>query len=166
MKANRRSFLGISLVLAASPRIWGDEPPPAGSLPGGRGGHHHWLLHEAPAGDPQPDKTLLLDLPQMMRDDLDMRRHRPDDCTLPSLEPEYLDRLRRGREARLHPHQPEDESDGLDMASPDADDACEALDEYRRTIDAAQRLGCRWVRPAAAGAADPIWRSLRPAIAS
>lgn len=35
----------------------------------------------------------------------------------------------------------------LDMASPDADTRKRALDEYRRSIDAAQRLGCRWVRP-------------------
>ncbi len=35
----------------------------------------------------------------------------------------------------------------LDMTSTDADVRKRSLDEYRRTIDAAQRLGCRWVRP-------------------
>ena len=37
------------------------------------------------------------------------------------------------------------------MASPDPTARRAALDEYRRTIDAAQRLGCRWVRPAPRG---------------
>jgi hypothetical protein len=97
---------------------------------------------------PERHRTLLLDLPQRMRDELDMRVIDLMTATVPSWEPEYLDRLRAQAEkhgcviTNLKMNQA-----GIDMASPDPDARRKALDEYRRTIDAAGRLGCRWVRP-------------------
>src|SRR5262245_23766567 len=44
--------------------------------------------------EPQPGKLWLLDLPQIMRDELDMRVIDLMTATLPSLEPGYLQKLR------------------------------------------------------------------------
>ena len=69
-------------------------------------------------------------------------------ATLVSLEPDYLDKLRAEAEragcvlTNLKMNQK-----GLDMTSEDAAVRKHALDEYKRTIDAAARLGVRWVRP-------------------
>ncbi|MEW6302849.1 MAG: TIM barrel protein [Verrucomicrobiota bacterium] len=93
-------------------------------------------------------KFRLLDLPHIMRDELGMRVIDLMTATLESLEPDYLERLRAEAEragcvlTNLKMNQP-----GLEMASPVADTRRKALDEYKRTIDAAARLGVRWVRP-------------------
>ena len=93
-------------------------------------------------------KLRLLDLPRIMRDDLDLKVIDLMTATLASFEPDYLDELK-GKAAdagcvitNLKMNQKE-----IDMTSPDSATRQRALDEYRRTIDAAQRLGCRWVRP-------------------
>jgi hypothetical protein len=83
-----------------------------------------------------------------MRDELDMRVIDLMTRTLASMETDYLEKFR--TEAvdagctitNLKMNQP-----GLDMASPDQAIRTKALKEYKRTIDAAQVLGCRWVRP-------------------
>ncbi len=97
---------------------------------------------------PQRGKLRLLDLPRLMRDELDMRVIDLMTATLPSLEADYLERLRAAAEdagcvlTNLKMNQP-----GLDMGSPDESTRRKALTEYKRTIDAAARLGVRWVRP-------------------
>jgi hypothetical protein len=97
---------------------------------------------------PQPGKLRLLDLPRIMRDELDMRVIDLMTATLASLEPDYLDRLRAAADragcvlTNLKMNQP-----GFDMGSADEAVRRRALDEYKRTIDAAARLGVRWVRP-------------------
>lgn len=102
--------------------------------------------------DPQLHKTLILDLPQRMRDELGMRVIDLMHETLPSLEPKYLDELRGRAEkygcvlTNLKMNQ-----DDVNMASADADERRHSLDVYKKTIDAAARLGCRWVRPAPRG---------------
>lgn len=96
----------------------------------------------------QPGKLRLLDLPRIMRDELDMRVIDLMTATLPSLEPNYLERFRAAAEragcvlTNLKMNQR-----GLDMGSPDETVRRRALEEYKRTIDAAARLGVRWVRP-------------------
>ena len=96
----------------------------------------------------QPDKLRLLDLPRIMRDELDMRVIDLMTATLPSLDAEYLDRFRAAADragcvlTNLKMNQR-----GLDMGSPDEAMRRKALSEYKRTIDAAARLGVRWVRP-------------------
>jgi hypothetical protein len=96
----------------------------------------------------QEGKLRLLDLPQIMREQLDMRVIDLMTATLPSLEPDYLHRLREESErvgcilTNLKMNQP-----GLNLGSADAGERKRAIDEYQRTIDAAALLGVRWVRP-------------------
>lgn len=69
-------------------------------------------------------------------------------ATLPTLEPDYLRRLRDAAQnadcvlTNLKMNQP-----GLVLGSDDADERRRAIDEYQRTIEAAGLLGVRWVRP-------------------
>jgi len=98
--------------------------------------------------DPAEGKMRLLDLPKLMRDELDMRVIDLMTATLASMESAYLDKFRKEAESagciitNLKMNQK-----GIDMASPDEAQRRKALDVYKRTIDAAERLGCRWVRP-------------------
>lgn len=97
---------------------------------------------------PQPGKLRLLDLPQIMRDELGMRVIDLMTATLASFEPRYLESLRaKAEKANCLLTNLKMNQRGLDMGSPDAAKRKKALDEYKRTIDAAARLGCRWVRP-------------------
>lgn len=95
-----------------------------------------------------PGKLRLLGLPQIMRDELDMRVIDLMTATLASMENDYLDELRATADkhgcllTNLKMNQP-----GLNMASADPAKKDAAMREYRCTIDAATRLGCRWVRP-------------------
>lgn len=99
--------------------------------------------------EPQAGKVRLLDFPKIMRDDLDMRVIDLMTRTLASMEPAYLDELRnRSEKAGCIITNLKMNQTGLDMASLDKETRERALTEYKRTIDAAQRLGCRWVRPA------------------
>ena len=98
--------------------------------------------------EPKRGKLRLLDLPRIMRDDLNMRVIDLMTRTLASMEPAYLDDLRnRAKKAGCIITNLKMNQKGLDMGSPDRAKRKQALDEYKRTIDAAQRLGCRWVRP-------------------
>lgn len=98
---------------------------------------------------PAAGKLVLLDLPAVMRDELDLKVLDLMTACLPSLEPEYCERLRAAadRAGRTVTNLKMNQL-GLDLASPDAALREHSLAEYRRTIDAAERLGCRWVRPA------------------
>jgi Xylose isomerase-like TIM barrel len=97
---------------------------------------------------PQAGKLRLLDLPRIMRDELDMRVIDLMTATLPSLEPAYLEQFRSAAEksgcwlTNLKMNQRD-----LDLGSEDEAVRRLAMDEYKRTIDAAARLGVRWVRP-------------------
>lgn len=95
-----------------------------------------------------PGKLSLLDLPQVVHEQLGMRVIDLMTATLPSTEPRYLDQLRAAAArhgcvfTNLKMNNP-----GLDLASEDEAMRRHALDEYRRTMEVAARLGCRWVRP-------------------
>jgi hypothetical protein len=96
----------------------------------------------------QPGKLCLLDLPRIMRDELGMRVIDLMTATLASLEPEYLDRLRAAAEkAGCVLTNLKMNLKGLDPDSPDVKTRARALAEYKRTLDAAARLGVRWARP-------------------
>jgi sugar phosphate isomerase/epimerase len=100
------------------------------------------------ATQPAAGKLVLLDLPTIMRDELDLRVLDLMTATLPSLEPAYCERLRGAAErARCVITNLKMNQRDLDMASADPARRRHALDTYRATIDAAARLGCRWVRP-------------------
>lgn len=93
-------------------------------------------------------KFTLLELPRLMRDELGMRVIDLNTSSLASMDEAYLDRLRDAAEkagcvfTNLKMNQRD-----LDMNSPDAATRREALRQYKRSIDAATRLGCRWARP-------------------
>ncbi len=96
----------------------------------------------------QPGKLRLLDLPRLVRDELDMRVIDLMTATLVSLEPKYLEQLRKAAAdcgcvlTNLKMNQK-----GLDLATTDEALRRESIAVYRRTIDAAALLGVRWVRP-------------------
>jgi sugar phosphate isomerase/epimerase len=154
MNASRRTFLRTA-TYAASAAVFGrtasaapqQDPALARELGITTGSFMAHLRK-----DPQLHQTLILDLPQRMRDELGMRVIDLMHQTLPSLEPAYLDRLRDRAEkygcilTNLKMNQ-----DDVNMASLDADERRRSLDVYKKTIDAAARLGCRWVRPAPRG---------------
>jgi len=102
--------------------------------------------HIAP--EPASGKLTLLQLPRILRDELDMRVIDLNTSVFPSYDPAYLDRLRKAADdagcilTNLKLNQR-----GLDMNSVDDDVRRNALHEYKRSIDAASHLGLRWARP-------------------
>jgi sugar phosphate isomerase/epimerase len=96
----------------------------------------------------QPGKLRLLDLPRRMRDELDLRVIDLMTATLVSLEPKYLEQLRQAAaDAGCVLTNLKMNQKSLDMANADETVRRQALDTYRKTIDAAALLGVRWVRP-------------------
>src|SRR5262245_18146848 len=97
---------------------------------------------------PQAGRLRLLDLPQIMREEMDMRVIDLMTATLVSLEPAYLEQLRGAAEkagcilTNLKMNLRE-----LDLGSEDEETRRHAIDEFKGTIDAAVILGVRWVRP-------------------
>jgi len=112
---------------------------------------------------PTNGKLVMLDLPKILRDELDMTVLDLMTATLPSLEPGYCEQFRNAAEragcviTNLKMNQA-----NLDMASADPELRRQSLETYRKTIDAAARLGCRWVRPAS-GKARPDQEKLASA---
>jgi hypothetical protein len=96
----------------------------------------------------QPGKLRLLDLPAVMRGELDMHVIDLMTATLPSMTPDYLDRLRTAAEregcilTNLKMNQR-----GLDLGTADEELRKRSLVEYKQTVEAAALLGVRWVRP-------------------
>lgn len=96
-------------------------------------------------------KFTLLDLPKILRDELDMRVLDLNTSSFPDfakVDGAYLNKLRAAADdakcvlTNLKMNQRD-----LDMNSPDSDVRQKALREYKRSIDVASELGCRWVRP-------------------
>lgn len=145
---NRREFLRSSIGAAAGasllPRGTGAETAPLAREIGiTTGSFVRHLTVQA-----QDGKLRLLDLPRIMREELDMRVIDLMTATLASAEPDYLDQLRAAAEragcilTNLKMNQK-----GLDLATGDDALRRHSIDEYKRSMDAAARLGCRWVRP-------------------
>ena len=93
----------------------------------------------------------LLDLPQIMREELDLRVIDLNTSSFPDfarVDPKYCERLRTAADrfgcvlTNLKMNQR-----GIDMNSAQQDVRQKALAEYKRSIDIASRLGCRWARP-------------------
>ncbi len=138
----RRTFLQ-SLPLATAAPAWLSGADITGSLEGELGVTTGSFMRNLNAGT-----FKLIDLPRRMRDELDLRVIDLMTATLASMEPAYLDQLRAAADSagcvltNLKMNQK-----GLEMASPEAAVRRQAMDIYKQTIDAAQRLGVRWVRP-------------------
>ncbi len=94
------------------------------------------------------EKLRLIDLPKRMKNELGMRVLDLMTASFPSMERPFLDELR--NEAikndciitNLKMNQPD-----VDIGSSDSEERQRSLQVYRETIDAAEVLGCRWVRP-------------------
>ncbi|MCH7729215.1 MAG: hypothetical protein IH991_22455, partial [Planctomycetes bacterium] len=151
MVLNRRLFLANSLAAAAAaPCVClGDD---------GKGGRSFKLdkqvgvttssLSGHLVAKPGKGQFSLLDLPRILRDELDMRVIDLNTSSLASEDPSYLDRCRAAAEkagcvfTNLKLNQRD-----VNMNSPDKTVREKALKMYKRSIDAAARLGCRWARP-------------------
>jgi hypothetical protein len=97
---------------------------------------------------PQAGKLRLLDLPRIMREEMDMWVIDLMTATLVSLEPAYLEQLRAATEkAGCVLTNLKMNLRDLDLGSEDEGTRRHAIDEFKRTIDAAALLGVRWVRP-------------------
>lgn len=149
MNLTRRMFLGTALGATAGAVVarGASAAAPAAALAGEigitTGSFFRHLSPERAAG-----KLRLLDLPRLMRDELDMRVIDLMTATLVDLSPAYLDALRQAAAeagcvlTNLKMNQP-----GLDLGHPDLAVRRHALTSYKFTMDAAVRLGVRWVRP-------------------
>lgn len=156
MKKSRRHFLKTStLGLGALPYASSAEaaaPIPVTGLIGVTTGSFFSHL----TFGKEKEKISMLDLPAVMRNELDLRVIDFMSRTLDSFEPAYLERLR-GAIADNHciATNLKCNQRGIDMASPDAEKRSHALKIYRESIDAALLLGCRWIRPVAGGGKIP-----------
>jgi hypothetical protein len=159
MRITRREFIATSALGSAvfAPGAGAAVSPlPAGGLAGEIGITTGSFMQHL-RRDPELHKTLLLELPRRMKEDLGMQVIDVMSETLHSLEPGYLDELRARAEAsrcvitNLKLNQRD-----VDLATADPALRRETLRVYRQSIDAAHRLGCRWVRPALRGhSSDP-----------
>jgi hypothetical protein len=93
-------------------------------------------------------KITLLELPKVMRDELDMRVIDLNTSSLASLSPKYLERVRASADkagcvlTNLKLNQR-----GLDMNSANKSVREKAIRIYKQSIDAASKLGVKWARP-------------------
>jgi sugar phosphate isomerase/epimerase len=149
MNITRRTMLQSTLggaIVAAAP-VWADEKKKHMDVTGQLGITTGSFMRHLSV-DARKGKIRLLDVPQVMRDELDLRVIDLMTATMVSQQPAYLDELRaRADKAGCTLTNLKMNQKGLDMASPDPATRGKALDEYKRTIDSAERLGCRWVRP-------------------
>jgi hypothetical protein len=103
------------------------------------------------SGRAQGRKFSLLELPRIMRDEWDMTVIDLNTMSFPdfsSLSGAYIDRLRgAATDAGCLLTNLKMNQKGFDMNSRDREVRRRALAEYKRAIDIASRLGCRWARP-------------------
>jgi hypothetical protein len=107
--------------------------------------------HAQLTGRAQGRTFSLLDIPRILRDELDLRVVDLNTSSFPDfskVDQSYLDKLRKAVDdagcvmTNLKMNQR-----GIDMNSPDKQVRDNALSEYKRSIDIASQLGCRWARP-------------------
>ena len=93
-------------------------------------------------------KFTLLDVPDIMRTELDMKIMDLNTSSLASMDSKYLEKLRlvADRHGCLLTNLKMNQS-GLDMNSPDSNIREKALSIYKKSIDAASLLGLKWARP-------------------
>lgn len=107
--------------------------------------------HAQMTGKAQGRSFTLLDLPGILRNELDLKVVDLNTSSFPDfakVDRAYLDKLRAAVDdagcvmTNLKMNQR-----GIDMNSPDKQIRDKALREYKRSIDIASQLGCRWARP-------------------
>jgi hypothetical protein len=93
----------------------------------------------------------LLELPRILHDELDMTVIDLNTMSFPSfasVTPAYLDKLRSAaNDAGCVLSNLKLNQKGFDMNSSDKEIRRQAINEYKRSIDIAATLGCRWARP-------------------
>lgn len=103
-------------------------------------------------------KIGVMDLPKLLRDELDMRVIDLNTSTIAGLSNRQLDQLRDAAQSagskltNLKMNQR-----GLDLAHVDDSKRKQALDTYQKSIDVAARLGAKWARPLPL-ARTPDWK--------
>lgn len=161
MKSDRRHFLyataGCAAALTMRPGAESADEPKADRAAGSGHSLARELglvtasAHAQMTGKASGRMFTLLELPHIMREELDIRVVDLNTMSFPDFETvdrEYLDRLRRAVDradcvmTNLKMNQR-----GIDMNSRDQNVREKALAEYKRSIDIAAQLGCRWVRP-------------------
>lgn len=148
----RRSFLAAAAVACSSARAFGKSPlkqsddllaslrDEVGITTSSFSRH----LVARPGGK----QFSLIELPRIMRDDLDMRVIDLNTSSLGETTPAWLDKVRKAVDKadcvmiNLKMNQK-----GLDMNSSEPDVRNKALTVYKRSIDAASHLGIPWARP-------------------
>ncbi|MDA0587032.1 MAG: TIM barrel protein [Planctomycetota bacterium] len=153
---NRRQFVGAASALCAGRIVSGpgslvlaaDEPDEFTKSIAGQVGVTTSSLSGHLVSKPGKDQFSLLELPRILRDELDMKVIDLNTSSVASYEPAYLEKVREAaRDADCVLTNLKLNQKGLDMNSPDADVRKKALSEYKKSIEAASKLGCRWARP-------------------
>lgn len=148
---SRREFVGAAAAFAAAGSVasadGATKPPESDSLAREVGITTSSLSGHLVAR-PGKGQFSLLELPRILRDELDMRVIDLNTASLGSQDPKWLEQVRSAVEdagcvvINLKLNQR-----GLDMNSPDRDVRTKALTEYKQSIDTASNLGIRWARP-------------------
>ena len=92
-------------------------------------------------------KFTLLELPKIMRDELDLKVIDFNTMNFHTFEPAYLEKLRSASDDAGRVMTNLKMNQKVDMNSPDAAIKAEAMRAYKQSIDTAALLGLRWVRP-------------------
>jgi Xylose isomerase-like TIM barrel len=146
---SRREFLqSAAATLAASHELFADAKPKQPSSLAREVGITTSSLSGHLVPRPRRGKFTLLELPKILRDELDMRVIDLNTSTPASFEPRYLDKVRQAvADAKCVLTNLKLNQRGLDMSSREKAVREKALKEYERSIDAAARLGIKWARP-------------------
>lgn len=149
MTLTRRSFLGTTAAaLAVSPQILLAEKKITKNPVDQQVGITTSSLSGHLVGREANGKFTLLELPRIMRDELDMKVIDLNTSALASNDPAYLEKVRKAADdagcvmINLKLNQ-----GGLDMNSLDKAVREKALTIYKRSIDSASHLGLKWARP-------------------
>jgi hypothetical protein len=150
VRVSRREFLGaVATLMSVGGAMTkaGQQQANQASLAGELGVTTGSFLRHL-SEEPQAGKLRLLDLPKVLRNELDMRVIDLMTATLPSLELDYLRRLRdAAKDAGCILTNLKMNQAGLNLGSADSGERRRAIDVYQRTIESAALLGVRWVRP-------------------
>lgn len=156
MLISRRRFVGTTVASAAAAAI--GNLSTAAASPDNRVleladaiGIVSASAHAQLTGKAKGRKFTLLDIPGILRNELDLSVLDLNTSSFPdfaTVDEKYLDKLRAAvADAGCVMTNLKMNQRGIDMNSPDRQIRDKALAEYKRSIDIASQLGCRWVRP-------------------
>ena len=155
MTISRRRFLTTAASAVASTAVVSGARQSTGAAPNGKSvdltrqvGITTSSIDAHVSSVGQKGKIALVDLPKVMRDELDMHVIDLNTRTLGSVELKHVEQFRAAVESaecvvtNLKLNQRE-----LDLGHRDAEVRQRTMPEYRKCVDAAALLGARWVRP-------------------